>query len=123
MLAHLAVHNLGVLANASIDPSPGFTVITGETGAGKTLLLGGLRLILGAKSLSSEVGAASDRTQVDGLIIRDGQEVGVTRVVPRNGNSRAHLDGVIVSAAALDEALGTIVEIVGQHDQLSLRSP
>jgi DNA repair protein RecN (Recombination protein N) len=46
-LEHLRVVNLGVLEDAAIDPSPGFTVVTGETGAGKTLLLGGLRLVLG----------------------------------------------------------------------------
>ena len=61
MLQHLRVRNMGVLVDASIDPSPGFTVITGETGAGKTLLVGGLRLVLGGKPDPSVVGPISDR--------------------------------------------------------------
>ena len=67
MLEHLRVHNLGVLVEATIEPSTRLTVITGETGAGKTLLLGGLRLILGEKSDPAAVGPMDDRAQADGL--------------------------------------------------------
>lgn len=123
MLDHLRVANLGVLEDAAIDPSPGFTVITGETGAGKTLLLGGLRLILGGKTDSGAVGPYDDRSQVDGLFVVDEEEVGASRVVPREGRSRAHLEGTIVSAATLEERLGSLVEIVGQHDQLTITKP
>lgn len=123
MLEHLRVANLGVLEDAAIDPSPGFTVITGETGAGKTLLLGGLRLILGGKVDSGAVGPYGDQAQADGLI-RDGEsEMGASRIVPGEGRSRAHLDGMIVSAATLEKRLGSLVEIVGQDDQLSMTRP
>lgn len=123
MLDHLRVSNLGVLEDATLDPSPGFTVITGETGAGKTLLLGGLRLILGGKTDSGAVGPFADRAQVDGLFLTGDQEIGASRVIPRDGRSRAHLEGTIVSAATLDERLGSLVEIVGQHDQLRVTRP
>ena len=120
MLEHLRVANLGVLEDAAIDPSPGFTVITGETGAGKTLLLGGLRLILGGKADSGAVGPFADQAQVDGLFDLGEEQLGASRVVPGGGRSRAHLEGTIVSAAALQERLGALVDIVGQHDQLTL---
>lgn len=123
MLEHLRVANLGVLQDAAIDPSPGFTVITGETGAGKTLLLGGLRLILGGKADSAAVGPFGEHTQIDGLFDVGDRELGVSRVVPRHGRSRAHLEGTIVSAAALQDRLGSLVDIVGQHDQLSITKP
>lgn len=123
MLDHLRVANLGVLEDAAIDPSPGLTVITGETGAGKTLLLGGLRLILGGKPDPGSVGPLGDRAQVDGLFRVGDQELGATRVVPRDGRSRAHLEGNIVSASTLEDRLGALVEIVGQHDQLALTRP
>ena len=123
MLDHLRVINLGVLEDAAIDPSPGLTVITGETGAGKTLLLGGLRLILGGKSDPGAVGPFADHAQVDGLFSVDGEELGATRIVPRDGRSRAHLEGTIVSASTLGERLGAMIEIVGQHDQLSITRP
>lgn len=121
MLGHLRVSNLGVLAEAAIEPSPGLTVITGETGAGKTLLLGGLRLLLGGKPDPSAVGPFGDAAQADGLFVTGDEELGITRVVPAEGRSRAHVDGSIVSAGSLEETAGSLVEIVGQHDQVSLR--
>jgi DNA repair protein RecN (Recombination protein N) len=123
MLEHLRVANLGVLEDAAIDPSPGFTVITGETGAGKTLLLGGLRLLLGAKSDSAAVGPYAEWAQVDGLFDGGDGQVGASRVVPKDGRSRAHLEGTIVSAGTLEDRLGSLVDIVGQHDQLSITRP
>jgi len=120
MLVHLRVVNLGVLADVSIDPSEGFTVVTGETGAGKTLLLGGLRLLLGAQAGGGGVGPLADLAQVDGLFADFEVELGASRVVPREGRSRAHLEGSIVSAATLAERLGPMVEIIGQHDQLEI---
>jgi DNA repair protein RecN (Recombination protein N) len=120
MLEHLRVVNLGVLQDASIDPSPGFTVITGETGAGKTLLLGGLRLILGGKADSAAVGPFAEQAQVDGLFDGKAGQVGASRIVPRDGRSRAHLEGTIVSAGTLEARLGPLMDIVGQHDQLSI---
>ena len=121
MLDHLRVANLGVLAEAAIEPGPGLTVITGETGAGKTLLLGGLRLLLGAKPDPSAVGPFGDAAQADGLFVTGDQEMGITRVIPAEGRSRAHVDGSIVSASTLQEKAGSLIEIVGQHDQVSLR--
>lgn len=123
MLQHLRVRNMGVLLDASIEPSPGFTVITGETGAGKTLLVGGLRLVLGDKPDSSVVGSGAEFAQADGLFDKGDKELGVSRVVPAKGKSRAHLDGSLVSAATLSEHVGDRVEIVGQHDQLRLKQP
>lgn len=123
MLQHLRVTNLGVLEDASIEPVDGLTVITGETGAGKTLLLGGLRLMLGEKPDSSAVGPFSDQARADGLFVVGETEIGVTRVVPAAGRSRAYVDGSIVAATALSERVGSLVEIVGQHDQLSLKRP
>lgn len=123
MLDHLRVANLGVIEDAAIDPSDGFTVITGETGAGKTLLLGGLRLVLGGQADSNAVGPYGPEATVDGLFTREGQELGATRVVPLDGRSRSYLEGSIVSAATLTERLGAMVEIVGQHDQLAITRP
>ncbi|MGH8873407.1 MAG: DNA repair protein RecN [Acidimicrobiia bacterium] len=121
MLSYLRVRNLGVLEDAAIDPGPGFTVITGETGAGKTMLLGALRLLTGEKSRSSVVGPFGDETVSEGLFADGEAELGVTRVVPREGKSRAYLDGSLVAAGILAERLGGLVEIVGQHDRMLLR--
>jgi len=119
MLRYLRVRNLGVLAEAVIEPSAALTVITGETGAGKTLLLGGLRLLRGEKANPAHVGPSADRAEAEGLFDDDG-EIAASRVVPGSGKSRAHIDGALVSAAALGETVGRLVEVVGQHDQLRL---
>jgi DNA repair protein RecN (Recombination protein N) len=67
MLHHLRVRNLGVLEDAAIAPGPGFTVITGETGAGKTMLLGALRLLGGEKARAASVGPFADEAVAEGL--------------------------------------------------------
>lgn len=123
MLHHLRVRNLGVLEDATIAPGPGFTVITGETGAGKTMLLGALRLLGGDKARGASVGPFGDEAVAEGLFDDGERELGITRVVPRAGKSRAYVDGHLVAAAAIGETLGPLVEIVGQHDRLALRSP
>lgn len=119
MLLHVRARNLGVIRDAAIDPDEGLTVITGETGAGKTLLLGGLRLLLGEPADSAIVGPFGDAAQADGILV-DGDELGISRVVPSSGRSRSYLDGVVASAAALAQRAGAFVEIVGQHDKLEL---
>jgi DNA repair protein RecN (Recombination protein N) len=123
MLHHLRVKNLGVLEEAAIAPGPGFTVVTGETGAGKTMLLGALRLLGGQKPNTASVGPFDEEAVAEGLFGAEEDEVGLTRVVPRAGKSRAYVDGALVGAAALVERMEGLVEIVGQHDRLTLRNP
>jgi DNA repair protein RecN (Recombination protein N) len=121
MLLHLRVQNLGLIQDAEIEPGPGLTVITGETGAGKTLLLGALRLLSGEPADPGYVGRFADSAQADGLFGTQPGELGVSRIVPREGRSRSHLDGTVVSAGALQDRLAGIVQIVGQHDQIELK--
>ncbi len=120
MLVHLRAQNLGMIRDASLDPGDGLTVITGETGAGKTLLLGALRLLLGEQADPGSVGPFGEETQADGLFVGDA-ELGVSRVVPASGRSRSYLDGKVASVESLESVLGDLVQIVGQHDQLELR--
>ena len=122
MLHHLRVRNLGVLEDVTIAPSRGLTVITGETGAGKTLLLGGIRLLAGAKPDSIMVGPFDDESVAEGLL-GESDELAAARIVPRVTRSRSYLNGTLVSSAALGEAIGGAIEIVGQHDQVALRNP
>ncbi len=122
MLVHLAARNLGLIKEAELDPAPGFTAITGETGAGKTLLLGALRLLLGENADSSVVGPHGDSGIAEGIFSDDSdEEVPISRVVPRDGRSRAYRDGVIVSANSLRGELEAQVQIISQHDQLDLK--
>lgn len=120
MLTYLKVRNLGLIEDATIEPTEGFTVITGETGTGKTLLLGALRLLIGEKPNSTSVGPFGDTTQVEGVFEREGVEIGISRVVPGSGRSRAFVEGKVVSASVLAEEVGSLVLIAGQHEHVRL---
>ena len=121
MIDELVVHNLGVIESARIEPSLGLTVITGETGTGKTLLLGALRLLLGGEANSALVGPFGPEAVVEGRFVDpDSEEVGAGRRLPRDGRSRAYLDGSIASARALEERIAGMVDLIGQNDQLTI---
>ncbi|MDE0230718.1 MAG: AAA family ATPase [bacterium] len=123
MLDELIVENLGVIERAEFRPGRGLVVITGETGAGKTLLLGALRLLMGEAADAGAVGPFGPETVVSGRWIVDGEEMAVTRRVPSKGRSRGYLDGMVASVASLSEAVGGLVEIIGQQEHLRLRRP
>ncbi|MDH3518700.1 MAG: AAA family ATPase, partial [Acidimicrobiia bacterium] len=124
MLEELVARNLGIIADARIDPSAGFTVITGETGAGKTLLLGAIRLLLGGTAPPELVGPWGDDATAEGRFVTEaGAEIGAARRLSKTGRSRAYIDGSIASAAALDTATDGLIEIIGQHDQLRITRP
>jgi DNA repair protein RecN (Recombination protein N) len=123
VLDELVVRNLGVIEEARLEPGPGMVVVTGETGAGKTLLLGALRMLLGGETRPDMVGPFGDETLVACRFVAGDDELGLSRRVPRQGRSRAYVDGAAASAAALVEQAGDRVEIIGQHDQISLTRP
>ena len=120
MLDELVVENLGLIASAHLEPGPGLIAVTGETGAGKTLLLGALRLLRGDTARTDVVGPAGPTARVEGrFLLGDEGEVTAGRRVDE-GRSRAYLDGSPVPARILEERLGSLVEIVGQHDHVAI---
>lgn len=136
MLESLRIENLGVIGAASIEFPPGFTVITGETGAGKTMLLTSLDWLLGAKTEASLVSHGSEKAVVEGSFVVDAaaaevvEEAGGTvedgvaeasRVVPASSRSKAHLGGRTVPAAVLEEFGAGLVSVHGQATQGRLR--
>ena len=126
MLEELRVHNLGLIASAHLEPGPGLVVVTGETGAGKTLLLGALRLLLGDSVRQDQIGPAADEARVEGrfrLVGDDGgaeSEFVAARRAVAGGRSRAYVDGSMVPARILAQRTAGEVEIVAQHDHLKL---
>ncbi|MBT8217351.1 MAG: AAA family ATPase [Acidimicrobiia bacterium] len=118
MIEELRVVNLGVIADTTIEPSPGLVVVTGETGAGKTMLLGALRLLLGENARAEMIGPHGEDTRVEGRFRLDGVEAIAARRITGSGRSRAYLDGAMVAARTLGERLAGPVELVGQHDHL-----
>lgn len=120
MLEELQVTNLGLIPEATISPAVGLTVITGETGAGKTVMLGALRLLSGESASKGLIGPHGDVADVSALFV--GPSEHVARRVVSEGRSKAYLDGSITTASALGETIGSKVSIVGQHDQHTITS-
>ncbi len=123
MLEELHVANLGLLEDARVEPGAGLVVVTGETGAGKTMLIGALQLLGGGAARRDRVGPGGDELLVEGrFATADGERVAARRVT-REGRSKAYEDGAMVTATRLSEEFGPLLEIVAQHDALTLARP
>ncbi len=120
MLLELAVRDLGVIPELSLVFGPGMTAVTGETGAGKTLIVGAIDLLLGGRADPGRVRAGCDAAVVEGRFLVDGEEVVLRRVVPRDGRSRAYIDGGLATATALADLGRGLVDLHGQHAHQSL---
>jgi len=121
MLSELVVRNLGVIEQASVLLDGGVTALTGETGAGKTLVTEAINLLTGGRAEPSLVRPGADEAVVEGRFINDaGTEFVVRRVVPSGGRSRAYLDGGLSTASELGEVIAPLIEIHGQHGQQTM---
>ncbi len=121
LLLELSAHGLGVIDGARVEFAPGFNVITGETGAGKTLLLGALELCLGSEGVASRQAVAAD-TRVSAVFRRrDGVETVLARESGSQGRLRSAVDAAASSAEALRDLGRELVVVNGQHESLALR--
>ena len=121
-LVELYAHGLGVIDDALVGFGPGFNVITGETGAGKTLLLGALDLCLGGDGAAARHAILTEMRAAAVFIRRDGREVVLTRESTPTGRLRSTLDGAVTSAEALRALASELIVIHGQHESLALRN-
>ena len=119
-LLELAVSDLALIDRLRLVLGPGLNVITGETGAGKSLLIDALGLALGARADTGLIRHGADAARVEALFDRLPEPLIVVREVSATGRSTARLDDEPVTAARLAESVGPLVEIHGQHDQQRL---
>lgn len=139
----MSLSGLGVIASAGLELHPGLTVLTGETGAGKTMVLTGLHLLSGARADPSRVRTDARRAVVEGRFVLAGaggaqaaavaEQAGgeadedgsfiASRTVGADGRSRAHLGGRSVPAGVLAEFTEPLLAVHGQNDQLRLQRP
>jgi DNA repair protein RecN (Recombination protein N) len=120
MLVELRVRDLGVIESVALDLGPGMTALTGETGAGKTLLVDALELLVGGRADPGLVRPGASEALVEGRFTVDDDEVILARAVPAQGRSRAWIDGRMAPVSALVEAGARLLELHGQHSQQSL---
>ncbi len=122
MLVELRLRDLGVVARADLVLEAGMTAVTGETGAGKTMLVEAIELLVGGRSDATLVRAGADEAWVEGRFVVGEQEVTLARAIPASGRSRAYVDGRMAPVAALAEAGAGLVDLHGQHAHQSLLS-
>jgi DNA repair protein RecN (Recombination protein N) len=141
VLAEMRIQGLGVIEDATLELHPGLTVVTGETGAGKTMVVTGLHLLSGGRAESSRVRTGAGRAVVegrfepsgDGIVTQlaldagagldeDGSLIAV-RTVAADGRSRAHLGGRAVPVSVLSELTDALIAVHGQNDALRLLRP
>ena len=120
MLAELHIENLGVIERLDLTLGPGMTAVTGETGAGKTMLVEALELLVGGRAETTIVRPGAMEARIDGRFLAADVELVLTRVVPAEGRSRAYIDGRPATVGALAEAAAGLVDLHGQHDHQSL---
>ncbi len=132
MLSELRVSQLGVIDDVTVLLGPGMTALTGETGAGKTLLVEAVELLLGGRADPTLVRPGAAEAGVEGRFVGAGSDCGfpadaddervLRRTVPAQGRSRSYVDGQMVATSALGEMAGSLVDLHGQNAHQSLLS-
>lgn len=119
MLVELSIENLGIIESARLTFDNGFTVFTGETGAGKTMLVEAINLVCGQRAETTVIRDGSEEAHVEARFVRatqDGEEeLILARTIHREGRSRAYINGRMATVSALAELGQELVDIHGQH--------
>jgi DNA repair protein RecN (Recombination protein N) len=136
MLLELRIRNFAIIEEAHLEFGAGLNVLSGETGAGKTIILSALGLLLGSRASPDMIRAGEKEAQVEGLFqlegetalpelaerTRDGtrRELIVRRIIAEGGRSRVTIDGELATVQSLAKIGASLVQVYGQHEQQSL---
>jgi DNA repair protein RecN (Recombination protein N) len=123
MLRFLSIRHLAVIDELEIDLDAGLTVLTGETGAGKSMLVEALDLLVGGRASADLVRTGEDTATVQAIFERAGRETIVRREVSAQGRSRAFIGDTLATTGALKELGNDLVELHGQHEHQALLNP
>ena len=138
MLSELRIVNFALIEQLSLQFQSGFTVLTGETGAGKSLLIDAIALLVGGRASTDQIRSGEDEAQLEAafhlpdthpliqrlrlhdIIGQNESELILRRVLSRSGRHRVYVNGSLCPLRVLEELGGTLVDIHGQHEQQSL---
>lgn len=125
MIDEIHICNVALIREAYFAPHESLTVITGETGTGKTALLNAIKLLLGERSEANLIREGSEELKVEGRFFFDDDQEGVvvSRKVGNRGRSKVMIDGSIASVKELATRIGSHVDLCGQHEHQQLLRP
>ncbi|MGH9254702.1 MAG: DNA repair protein RecN [Vicinamibacterales bacterium] len=123
MLRFLRIRNLAVIEAVDVEFESGFNVLTGETGAGKSIVVEAVGLLLGARASADLVRTGEAHAAIEAIFEHDRQEIVVRRELTSQGRSRSFVNGALATAAALRELSTRLVELHGQHEHQALLDP
>jgi len=123
MLRFLRIRNLAVIEAVEVEFEPGFNVLTGETGAGKSIVVEAVGLLLGGRSSADLVRTGESHAVIEAIFEHEGHEVVVRRELTSQGRSRSFVNGALATAAALRDLSSRLAELHGQHEHQALLDP
>jgi DNA repair protein RecN (Recombination protein N) len=123
MLRFLRITHLAVIDQAEVEFEPGFNVLTGETGAGKSILVEAVGLLLGGRASAELVRTGEEAAAIEAIFETGGEELLVRREITAQGRSRAFVNGALATATTLRELSARLIELHGQHEHQTLLDP
>jgi DNA repair protein RecN (Recombination protein N) len=123
MLRFLRIQHLAVIDSVEVEFDPGLNVLTGETGAGKSMLVEAVGLLLGGRASGDLVRTGEDAAAIEAIFENSGEELLVRREITAQGRSRAFINGALATAGALKELSSRLIELHGQHEHQTLLDP
>jgi DNA repair protein RecN (Recombination protein N) len=123
MLRFLRIQHLAVIDSVEVEFDPGLNVLTGETGAGKSILVEAVGLLLGGRASGDLVRTGEDLAAIEAIFENGGEELLVRREITAQGRSRAFINGALATAGALKDLSTRLIELHGQHEHQTLLDP
>ena len=123
MLRFLRIKHLAVIDSVEVEFDPGLNVLTGETGAGKSILVEAVGLLLGGRASGDLVRTGEDAAAIEAIFESGGEELLVRREITAQGRSRAFINGALATAGALKDLSNRLIELHGQHEHQTLLDP
>ncbi|HUR35826.1 MAG TPA: DNA repair protein RecN [Vicinamibacterales bacterium] len=123
MLRFLAIRRLAVIDSVQVEFEAGLNVLSGETGAGKSILVEAVGMLLGGRASGDLVRTGEDTATIEAIFEHSGEEWLIRREITAQGRSRAFINGELTTAGALKELAGRLIELHGQHEHQTLLDP
>jgi DNA repair protein RecN (Recombination protein N) len=137
MLRALRINNFAIIDELTLSFAPGMNVLTGETGAGKSIIMRAIGLLCGARATADLIRTNADEAEIEGLFdlhdggraalesagLAAGDELLIRRIISRSGKGRVYVNGSLATAALLTQLAGRLIHVYGQHEQALLLKP